>query len=90
MEWAKSMAFRRSAPINVADVGRNHVVVPTERGASKQLLRIDIRLEGSTVFLFVAEEEGTWPLRIRNETDFPFTFEQTVSPAPERSVRHTC
>ena len=56
--------------------------MPTGQEGSKQLLRIDIRLEGATVFLFIAEEEGTWPLRIRNETDFPFSFEQTVSSIP--------
>ena len=71
--------MRWSSPINVADVGRNHVVLPGTRGGTALLLRIDIRLEGSTVFLFVAEEESAWPLRVRNETDFPFSFEQTVS-----------
>ena len=71
--------MRWSSPINVADVGRNHVALPATRDGTALLLRIDIRLEGSTVFLFVAEEESAWPLRVRNETDFAFSFEQTVS-----------
>ncbi len=69
-----------SAPINLADVGRVHVRVqdPTSESRREKLFRVDTQIEGSSIFLFVAEETGRWPLQIRNETDFAFRFQQTV------------
>lgn len=67
-----------SQPINVADVGKSHVVLREPGPDGKiTLIRVDTRLEGATVFLFFSEEKSAWPLRLRNETNFRFKFCQT-------------
>lgn len=65
-----------SAPINVADVGKMHVLVRQVEGPPK-LIKVDTRLDGATVFLYFSEETGRWPLRLKNETGFTFKFCQT-------------
>lgn len=73
--------IRWSSPINVAEVGRNHVLVPSSNGGEGTLLKADIRLGGSCIFIYV-QEDNEWPLLLRNETDFAFSFEQTEANAP--------
>jgi vacuolar protein sorting-associated protein 13A/C len=65
----------------LAEVGRVHVRVhdPTSESRKEKLFRVDTQIEGSTIFLFVNEETGRWPLQIRNETALGFQFQQTVS-----------
>lgn len=69
-----------SAPVNLAEVGRVHLRVqdPSSDSRREKLFRIDTLIEGSSIFLFVAEETGRWPLQIRNETAFAFQFQQMV------------
>lgn len=85
----------RSAPINATDVGRNHVTVPIAGGQEKLLLRVEIRLEGSSVFLILEEESTSWPLRVQNDSDTQVQFEQTVSTVAKGTSsryadNHTC
>lgn len=81
-----SPSSTRSAPINIAEVGHIHVTLPSATG-TRSLLKVDTRLEGSSIFLFVAEETGRWPLRIRNETNNTFSFQQTVSIGKEHAQK---
>ncbi|KAL7419546.1 Vacuolar protein sorting-associated protein 13 [Cryptotrichosporon argae] len=69
-----------SAPVNMADIGRTNVTLErtTSSGQKKTyLMRVETHLEGSSIFLFVSRETEPWPLRLRNDTDVPFTFQQT-------------
>ncbi|RUS21382.1 hypothetical protein BC937DRAFT_92871, partial [Endogone sp. FLAS-F59071] len=64
-----------SAPFNIQEVGKVHIKV--EKGDTVRiLLRIDILLEGATLFLVFHKEEGTWPYRIDNESDVDVTIFQ--------------
>lgn len=67
-----------SQPINVADVGKSHVVLRQPGPNGKvTLIKVDTRLEGASIFLFFSEETSAWPLKLRNETNFRFKFCQT-------------
>jgi vacuolar protein sorting-associated protein 13A/C len=71
-----------SAPFYINDIGKTHVRLSrtTSRGATKEyLMRIETHLEGSCIFLYVSRETDPWPIIIKNETNVPFKFKQTVS-----------
>ena len=66
---------RWSAPFNIADVGRTHLKI-YKQSRGYILLKIDILLEGATLYIHVGQEERNWPYSIRNFTQFDFLFYQ--------------
>ncbi|KAJ1311504.1 hypothetical protein OPQ81_009991 [Rhizoctonia solani] len=76
-----------SAPINIQDVGRVHLRMPTpesEHHHKPHLLRADIALEGSTIFVILSRETGPWPFKIDNQSDYPITISQMDTTRLER------
>lgn len=72
--------FYRSTPINVEDIGSVHLRLHSgEERSSVYLVRADIKLGGSTVFVTLSEAGEGWPLSIENDSDYSFTFYQAVS-----------
>lgn len=74
----------RSAPFNIADIGRTHLALHrgVGRGSKTYLIRIETHILGSSVFMYISRETEPWPLRLRNDTSTRFTFQQVVP--------HTC
>jgi vacuolar protein sorting-associated protein 13A/C len=74
--------LRRSAPFNITEIGRVHVTLPRKKpatGQSKlQLVRVEVIIEGPSIFVHLSEETDPWPFKIQNETDEEFLFCQTV------------
>ena len=72
----------RSAPFNIADIGRTHLVLERQstRGSKIYLLRVETHIQGSSIFLYISRETEPWPLKVRNSTDLEFPFQQIVSP----------
>ena len=70
-----------TAPFSMSDIGRTNLVIErqTNRGPKTYLLRVETHLEGSTVFTYVSRETEPWPLRLENQTNVTFTFQQAVS-----------
>ncbi|KAH7345058.1 hypothetical protein B0J17DRAFT_763771 [Rhizoctonia solani] len=71
-----------SAPINIQDIGRVHLRMPTpesEHHHNPHLLRTEIALEGSTMFIILSRETGPWPFKIDNQSDYPITISQMAS-----------
>ncbi|ORY77300.1 vacuolar protein sorting-associated protein vps13 [Protomyces lactucae-debilis] len=64
-----------SNPFNIQDVGRNYVKVQ-RRGEHQKLLKIEILLEGATLFLHINQEDKNWPFIIRNESSCDFIYYQ--------------
>ena len=69
-----------TSPINLEDIGTVHFRLPAPGDPSKvHLLRADVKLDGSTIFVYVSLASEGWPFVIENDSDYPFTFWQTVS-----------
>lgn len=67
-----------SSPFNVADVGTVHVKI-AKANQRQKLVKVDIIMEGATLFLHFNFETRTWPFSMRNESDTEFIFFQAVS-----------
>ncbi|RMZ76184.1 hypothetical protein DV737_g4952, partial [Chaetothyriales sp. CBS 132003] len=64
-----------SSPFNLATVGMTHVKI-AKQGQRQKLIRVQIILEGATLFLHLAFETKHWPFSMRNESDTEFLFFQ--------------
>lgn len=73
------MKMDRSAPINVEDIGSVHFRLKNPADDEVHLMAADIRLGGSTIFVIISQAEDAWPFTIENDSDYPFTFYQSVS-----------
>ena len=64
-----------SSPFNLANVGMTHVKL-ARHGQRQKLIRIEIILEGATLFVHFSIETNHWPFSMRNESDTEFLFFQ--------------
>ncbi|GAA94842.1 hypothetical protein E5Q_01496 [Mixia osmundae IAM 14324] len=64
------------SPFKVKDIGRVHSRMKTQSG-QESLLRAEILLEGSKIFIRVAEEKDKWPFVVRNSSKYPFSVSQS-------------
>ncbi|CEP60565.1 membrane morphogenesis protein VPS13 LALA0_S01e13828g [Lachancea lanzarotensis] len=64
-----------SSPFMIKDIGSSYVKV-LKNGSGHQLLKLDIVLEDSTIFINIADAKGQWPYSIRNFSDHEFIFYQ--------------
>ncbi|SCV04252.1 LAME_0H16974g1_1 [Lachancea meyersii CBS 8951] len=64
-----------SSPFMIKDIGSSYVKV-LKNGSGHQLLKLDIVLEDSTIFINIADAQGQWPYSIRNFSDHEFIFYQ--------------
>ncbi|KAJ9635099.1 Vacuolar protein sorting-associated protein 13 [Coniosporium tulheliwenetii] len=64
-----------SSPFNISNVGNVHVKL-AKHGQRQKLIRVDILMEGATIFLHVSIETKHWPFSMRNESDTEFLFWQ--------------
>lgn len=69
----------RSPPINVEDIGVVHFRLKHPVDESTHLIAVDVKLGGSTIFVVISRADDAWPFIIENESDYTFTFYQTVS-----------
>lgn len=67
-----------SSPFNIADVGAVHVKL-AKANQRQSLIKVDIIMEGATLFLHFSLETRSWPFTMRNESDMEFIFYQAVS-----------
>lgn len=74
------MQLHRSPPINIEDIGIIHFRLrgPSDEGTSSQLIQADVKLDGSTIFVFFSRGI-IWPFAIENESDYIVNFYQKVS-----------
>ena len=70
----------RSAPISIQEVGTTHVrVCPPGDNSSPDLVKVVTAVESATIFIYFTQENGPWPFRIENDSDFQFWLMQSVS-----------
>ncbi|ORX96417.1 hypothetical protein K493DRAFT_329607 [Basidiobolus meristosporus CBS 931.73] len=73
-----------SAPFNIEDVGKIFIKI-RKPGIRRDLVRVDIHLEGPTIFILFKKEEGKWPFRIENESGATILLYQPIMPLRELS-----
>ena len=71
--------YPRSPAINMEDIGIVHVRLPSSEHAST-LVRVDIKIDASTFFIYLQDAGDRWPFKIENESDHVVDFSQTVRP----------
>ena len=64
-----------SSPFTLANVGMAHIKL-AKHGQRQKLVRVEIILEGATLFLHFSIETKHWPFSMRNESDTEFLFFQ--------------
>ena len=67
-----------SSPFNIADIGTVHVKL-AKANQRQRLIKVDIIMEGATLFIHFSFEPRNWPFSMRNESDMEFIFFQAVS-----------
>lgn len=72
-----------SNPFNIQDIGRVYIKVQ-KQGEHQQLIKIEIMLEGATIFLHIGDCQN-WPFEIRNESKVDFIYYQG-NPYPEEEA----
>ena len=74
-----------TSPFNIADIGTMHVKI-AKAGQRQRLVRVEILIEDSTIFLHLSMETKNWPFSMRNESDTEFTFYQANPNVDEDDV----
>ncbi|EHK46915.1 hypothetical protein TRIATDRAFT_316915 [Trichoderma atroviride IMI 206040] len=74
-----------TSPFNIADIGVTHVKI-AKAGQRQRLIRTEILVEDSTIFLHFSAETKNWPFSMRNESDTEFTFYQANPNVEEDDV----
>uniref|UniRef100_A0A0W0G3E4 Putative vacuolar protein sorting-associated protein vps13 n=1 Tax=Moniliophthora roreri TaxID=221103 RepID=A0A0W0G3E4_MONRR len=78
-----------SPPINIGDIGPVHLRLPrpSDRGSgSFTLIRADVKIDGSTVFVHLSPALDEWPFVIENSSDHAFSLCQKDVSAREEQV----
>lgn len=57
------------------DIGIVHIRLPSSDHAST-LVRVDIKIDTSTFFIYLQDAEGHWPFKIENESGYVVDFAQ--------------
>ncbi|KAF5020391.1 hypothetical protein F66182_7578 [Fusarium sp. NRRL 66182] len=74
-----------TSPFNIADIGTHHVKI-AKAGQRQNLVKVEVLVENSTVFLNLSMESKTWPYSMRNESDIEFMFWQANPNVDEEGV----
>ncbi|PWY87578.1 vacuolar protein sorting-associated protein [Aspergillus heteromorphus CBS 117.55] len=64
-----------SSPFNIADIGTVHVKL-AKANQRQKLIKVDVIMEGATLFIHFSFEPRNWPFSMRNESDMEFIFYQ--------------
>jgi vacuolar protein sorting-associated protein 13A/C len=65
-----------SSPFNIAEVGTIHVKL-AKANQRQRLIKVEVVVEGATLFLHFSMETKHWPYSMRNESDTEFIFYQS-------------
>ncbi|ORX35977.1 putative late endosome to vacuole transport-related protein [Kockovaella imperatae] len=85
---ADDAELKWTAPFSISDIGRTNLTLDRDssRGQKTYLMRVETHIQGSTVFLYISRETEPWPLKLKNETNLRFTFQQTDADSAKRST----
>ncbi|PVI04174.1 vacuolar protein sorting-associated protein 13 [Periconia macrospinosa] len=64
-----------SSPFNISHVGNVHVKL-SKAGQRQKLIRVDVLMEGATIFVHISVETKHWPFSFKNLSDQEFLYWQ--------------
>lgn len=64
-----------TAPCSIEDIGSVFLRI-ARAGEHQHLIKVDVLLEGPTIFISLRLEDGPWPAVMRNESDYTVVFAQ--------------
>ncbi|KAK7064233.1 hypothetical protein R3P38DRAFT_3417731, partial [Favolaschia claudopus] len=68
-----------SPPINIEDIGFVHLRLKSSGRDEVRLIRGDIQIDGSTIFISFSDAADTWPFIIENHSDYTAVISQRDS-----------
>lgn len=74
-----SMLSAWSNPFSLTQIGNIGLKIGKIGSLTEELIRVDISIEGATIFITFSKEEGRWPFRIENHTDVEVNYFQNGS-----------
>ncbi|KAG8880371.1 hypothetical protein FRB97_000908 [Tulasnella sp. 331] len=66
-----------SSPINIQDIGVTHARLSTGQQSKPDLARLEVSVEGATIWVVIKQETNSWPFLIENASDYILSFSQT-------------
>lgn len=69
----------RSPPVNIEDIGSVHLRMRARVSDDIRLVRADVQIDGSTIFVAFCQADEGWPFTIENDSDYTISMAQTVS-----------
>ncbi|KAF5390329.1 hypothetical protein D9757_002946 [Collybiopsis confluens] len=74
-----------SAPFNIEDIGVVHFRLKVPGSDQIRLIRVDVKIDGSTIFVYLSSASNNWPFVIENRSDCTFTLLQTDAKRNEQA-----
>ncbi|KAJ3842350.1 vacuolar protein sorting-associated protein 13 [Lentinula raphanica] len=82
-----------SPPFNIEDIGFVHLRLkaPGDRSDQIRLIRTDVKIDGSTIFVYFSSAADGWPFVVENGSDYTFSLSQKDASREDQnpSPRHT-
>ena len=70
----------RSPPINIEDIGKVAFRLSSSATTqSEHLIEADVKIEGSTIFIYLSRSQDGWPFKFENGSAYKISFTQVVS-----------
>jgi vacuolar protein sorting-associated protein 13A/C len=69
----------RSPPINIEDIGSVHLRMRARESDDIRLVRADVKIDGSTIFVAFCPADEGWPFTIENDSDYTISMAQAVA-----------
>ncbi|KAJ3800717.1 vacuolar protein sorting-associated protein 13 [Lentinula aff. detonsa] len=77
----------RSPPFNIEDIGFVHLRLkaPGDHSDQIRLIRADVKIDGSTIFVYFSSADDGWPFVIENGSDYTFSLSQKDASRDDQS-----
>jgi hypothetical protein len=72
-------SYLRSPPVNIEDIGSVHLRIRARVSDDIRLVRADVQIDGSTIFVAFCQADEGWPFTIENDSDYTISMAQTVA-----------
>ncbi|KIM85199.1 hypothetical protein PILCRDRAFT_817197 [Piloderma croceum F 1598] len=74
-----------SPPINIEDIGSVHLRMRARESDGVRLVRADVQIDGSTIFVAFCPADEGWPITIENDSDYTISIAQTDGDRDQQS-----
>ncbi|KAG8981485.1 hypothetical protein FRB94_008774 [Tulasnella sp. JGI-2019a] len=78
-----------SSPISIQDIGITHARLSTSQQPEPALARIEVSVEGATIWVVIKKETESWPFLIENASDNVLSFSQIDDRRGRSAIEYT-